>query len=258
MANDCKIHHEKLSMIITERCTLNCAHCIRDKKNNIDMCDEVMEATLDQIGHIDNLCLGGGEITLVCERIEKLFYYLIKKRISLYAVQAYINATIYEKEFIRLFNEINDYIRITSNEHHELNCYIFISADEYHTQAIKDQELEKRVLENRQRYVESDYFAGYMEIKGKVIREGRARFFPRKITRPIHIVKKEISYPEPGICNISGPACISTRGNITEPDTSYENMESKYNYGNVFMDSIADAYDKAYVKANNGLYVPNR
>ena len=67
-----KIYVENLAMIITDRCNLDCAHCLRGCKRNIDMSDEIIEATLGQIRSIGNLAINGGEPALVIDKIEKL------------------------------------------------------------------------------------------------------------------------------------------------------------------------------------------
>ena len=60
-----KCYVENLEMIITDRCNLDCAHCLRGKKCNRDMSDEVVESTLSQIRSICNLAINGGEHTLI-------------------------------------------------------------------------------------------------------------------------------------------------------------------------------------------------
>lgn len=60
-----KCYVENLAMIVTDRCNLDCAHCLRGKKCNRDMSDEVLESTLSQIRSIGNLAINGREHTLI-------------------------------------------------------------------------------------------------------------------------------------------------------------------------------------------------
>ena len=41
-----KIYIQNLGMIVTEKCNLNCAHCLRGKCSDKVMSDEVIDATL--------------------------------------------------------------------------------------------------------------------------------------------------------------------------------------------------------------------
>ena len=73
-----KIYIQNLGMIITNKCNLNCEHCLRwEKCDNKSMSDKVIEKTLDQICAIGNLCICGGWITLALDKLEKniLLYY---------------------------------------------------------------------------------------------------------------------------------------------------------------------------------------
>jgi MoaA/NifB/PqqE/SkfB family radical SAM enzyme len=106
-----KVYIQNLGMIITNKCNLNCSHCLRGCKNNKDMSKGVIEATLNQIVGIGNLCICGGEPTLALDVLEYIFSYIIDNRIFLNQVLITINGTNYSLEFLRLLNYIGDYIK---------------------------------------------------------------------------------------------------------------------------------------------------
>ena len=64
-----KCYIQNLALIITNKCNLNCSHCLRGEKNDNCMSDRVIEATLDQVKSIGNLAINGGEPTLSLDRL---------------------------------------------------------------------------------------------------------------------------------------------------------------------------------------------
>ena len=59
-----------LEMIVTNKCNLDCCHCMRGQKCDNSMGNEVIEATLGQVIAIHNLGICGGEPTLAVDVIE--------------------------------------------------------------------------------------------------------------------------------------------------------------------------------------------
>lgn len=55
-----KLAVANLGLIITERCNLNCAHCLMGGCTNKIKSDEVIEVTLSQFNYIMNLSICGG------------------------------------------------------------------------------------------------------------------------------------------------------------------------------------------------------
>ena len=60
---------------LTRRCNMKCGHCMRGNAQAKDMSDEVMESLLYKLrsGHVCSVCTGGGESTLVPERMDTFF-----------------------------------------------------------------------------------------------------------------------------------------------------------------------------------------
>ena len=88
-----KLRIQNLALIVTERCNLNCAHCLRGKCSNKVMSDEVIEKTLSQFSAIGNLAICGGEPTFAISQMEKIFSYIIDNKILVDQVTLVINGT---------------------------------------------------------------------------------------------------------------------------------------------------------------------
>lgn len=238
-----KCYIQNLGMIVTDKCNLDCEHCLRGEKNNRCITDEIIEATLDQVSGVGNLAIAGGEPTLVIDRLEKIISYIIKKKITLDEFTVTINGTIYSPELLELLEEINNYIGGNA-----VYASLAISLDKYHLKEIEKLNIMSEFTENLNKYRESKYFYGFRPISKKLFREGNAINLDKKLTVPLRPIKTVISYVgkkykldiENGLCNIGPLVTINTDGIITECDASNEHQETLYNYGNVLNDSIEE------------------
>ncbi len=241
-----KIYVQNLSFIVTNKCNLNCMHCLRGCKDNKTISDEVIKATLDQITSIGNLCICGGEPTLATKQMESIFYYIIKNKIILDQVSMTINGTYYSLEFLRLLNYINNYITQGKGK----NRVVFkISYDQYHLNEIIKLGIIEDYLDNIKRYSQSEYFYGLRELDShlKLFKEGNAKDLEESLTvdlRPLDIVAtyvgKNRKFDQDGLCNIGPLIAINTEGIITEENSSLEHQQNLYNYGNVLSNSIEE------------------
>lgn len=238
-----KCYIQNLALIVTNKCNLNCSHCLRGAKNNNCMSDSVIEATLDQVHGVGNLAINGGEPTLAIDRLEKIISDVIEKHILIDEFTITINGTIYSKQLLELLDEINRYIGSD-----DINALLAISLDRYHLDEITKLGMQKEFLENLKRYQESKYFYGYRDTKQKLFKEGYATNLDEKLIVPLRPIKPLITYVgktkkfdrDNGLCNIGPLVTINPDGIITECDASIENQEKLYNYGNVLTNSIED------------------
>ena len=238
-----KCYIQNLGLIVTNKCNLNCAHCLRGEKNNSCITDRVVEVTLDQIKGIGNLAICGGEPTLAIDRIEKIISYIIDNHILVEELTVTINGTIYSERLLELLDEINSYIGSK-----RINALLAISFDKYHLDEISRLKIEKEFFENLKKYQESKYFYGCRNNNQKLFREGNATNLDEKLTVPLRPIKILMTYadkkrkfnPENGLCNIGPIVTINPNGVMTECDASIKNQEDLYNYGNVLEKSIED------------------
>lgn len=243
-----------LEMIVTNKCNLDCAHCMRGQKCNNSMSDEVIEATLSQVLAIHNLGICGGEPTLAVDVIEKIFNYIMEKGIIVGRVTAVINGTIYSGKFLECLEMIEKYIEKTLPNRLEKSSFL-ISKDIYHQEELKKLKLDARFLNNLEFYRSSKYYGGffYLDPRLKLFREGNAenldenRTVPLRIFPPIitHVGKRVIGkfYLEDidnGICKIGSMVAVNCDGVITDCNASIEHQKTIYNFGNVLNESIYD------------------
>ncbi|MBQ2872844.1 MAG: radical SAM protein [Bacilli bacterium] len=243
-----KIATTNLGLIITEKCNLNCRHCLMGGATNRVMSDEVIEATLGQFKYIMNLCICGGEPTLALDRMKKIFDYVIQNKILVDNVSVTINGTIYSKEFLVLLDQIEDFI----NPKHKkpVRTNFRISYDVFHGEELNRSGLIDKYVENVERYSKSPYFGRLAKLGSKVFREGNAENLDSRITVPFHPYKMLITYvgskheldTENGLCYIGPFITISPDGIVTECDASIEHQLNEYNYGSVLENSIEDIF----------------
>ena len=217
------IYVENLAMIITDRCNLDCAHCLRGCKRNKDMSDEVVGATLGQVRSIGNLAINGGEPMLVLDKIEKIINYVIEKQIKLQQFTMTTNGTIYSDKLLELLDTINHYIGDD-----DVNALLAISLDNYHIDSVKKLGIIDEFSENLRKYSESKHFYGWRNTDKKLFREGNAALFDEKDTVPIRPMKPVITYMnidnhrkfdlERGVFCVGPIIAISPTGLITECD----------------------------------------
>lgn len=242
-----KCYIERLALITTDDCNLNCAHCIRGKKCKKVISDEVIDKTFDNIVLTSTVAINGGEPTLAVDRIEKIMDAIIKRHIKLDEFTVTINGTIYSDELLRLLDEIEKYIG------DGLYVSFAISLDKYHVEEMKKLGLMESFIENFNKYKENKHFVGTRDINFKLFREGNAVNLSEKITVPLRPMKQYITYSKKGICCIGPLVTINTEGIVTECDASYDNQRTIYDYGNIFDDSI-----KNIVLNNGAEIVSNR
>ena len=241
-----KIYVDSLAMIVTDRCNLDCAHCLRGCKRNLDMSDEVIDATLGQIRSIGNLAINGGEPALVIDKIEKIINYVVEKHIKLREFTITLNGTIYSEKLLELLDYINDYIGDEG-----INSLLAISLDDYHLDAVQRLGIFEQFRENLHRYSESKHFYGWRDTDKKLFREGFAVELDEKNTVPIRPMKPIITYMnvdkhrkfdlKHGVFCVGPIIAISPGGIITECDASIEHQETIFNYGNVLEESIKES-----------------
>lgn len=243
-----KIATTNLGLIITEKCNLNCRHCLMGGATNKVMSDDVIEATLGQFKYIMNLAICGGEPTLTLDRIRKIFSYVIENKILVDNVSISINGTIYSEEFLKLLDEIENYI----NPRHlkPVRTNFTISYDVFHGEELKRLNLVDKYVENAKKYNESPYFHGLARLGRKVFREGNAEKLDARITVPFKPHNMFITYVgndhkldvENGLCYIGPFITITPDGIVTECDASIVHQLTEYNYGNVLVDSLENIF----------------
>lgn len=244
-----KIAVQNLGLIVTEKCNLNCAHCLRGKCSNKMMSDEVIEKSLNQFSVIGNLAICGGEPTFAIHQMEKIFSYIIDNNIKVDQVTLVINGTRYSEDFLTVLEYIEEYVNYRKLA--KALTTFSISWDKFHYAEVERLNILEEYKEIIERYAETKFFDGFQRLFGKLIREGNAQNLNPDWTSPLKPMKPFVSYAKPpikifskekGLCNIGPIVTINVDGIITECDASLDNQRLLYNYGNVFEDSIEEVF----------------
>ena len=245
-----KLRIQNLALIVTEKCNLNCAHCLRGGCSDKVMSDDVIKATLDQFEFIGNLTICGGEPTLSLDRIEKILEYISKNKIFVGEISFTINGTIYSTDFLKLLDDMEPYLEFDKSL---LSPVIFgISLDKFHHDEVCRLNMEQQWFENIKKYTESKHFYDFRKIERKLFREGNAVNLDPEITIPLRPMPIYMSYYKKGLFNIpkfdmNGGNCfigplitVNVDGIVTECDASLEHQRTIYNYGNIFDNTIEE------------------
>ena len=245
-----KLRIQNLALIVTERCNLNCAHCLRGGCSDKVMSDNVIKATLEQFEFIGNLTICGGEPTLALDRVERILNYIAENKIFVGNVSFTINGTIYSDEFLRLLDYIEPYLEFDKSSLSP--AYFGISLDKFHYDEVCRLNMKEKWIENINKYTESRHFYDFRKIERKLFREGNAVNLNPNLTVPLRPMPIFMSYYKKGLFNIpmfdmNGGKCfigplitINVDGIVTECDASLEHQRTIYNYGNIFDNSIEE------------------
>lgn len=226
-----------LAMIVTEKCNLQCEHCMRGTSTNKDISCEVIDKTLDQILAIGVLNICGGEPTYAIDKIKYIFDSIRKKKILVDCIYTVINGTNYSEELLELYSEMAEYKYIEK-------LGFEISNDVFHKKELVRLGLYDQTIENIRKYTKSEFFGGFRTINYKLFNEGRAVSLDKEITTTLKPVHNVICYAgkKERLINIGPLVTVNTSGNLTECDASTYHQETKYNYGSILEDKIIDIY----------------
>lgn len=238
-----KIYMQNFGMIITNRCNLDCAHCMRGCKNNKNMSEEVINKSLEQFVAIGNLAICGGEPTLALDVLEKVINYIVDNHILLEQFTVVINGTNYLDEFFKLLEYVDQYISSLTFRKKDIQTQFNISYDRYHMSEIERLNLKERYYDNLKKFKESKFFGeiNYLPDNAILFREGNAINLPLEDTEELIETPIIVTYPgqsrifkKKGLCNIGPLMTVNVDGIITECDASLDNQEGRFNFGNVF------------------------
>lgn len=132
-----KLYAKYLSIEITRRCNMSCAHCMRGDAQLIDIKQQYIKNVLKHFTSIHTLTITGGEPSLN----PKAMVYILKilKRYNIHVYSFYIvtngSHTSMSKEFIDICSQLYDY-----QECKESNEYMLeMSDDRFHINPLKSQ-----------------------------------------------------------------------------------------------------------------------
>lgn len=242
-----------LELIITQKCNFSCAHCMRGDGQGKNMTSEVMDAVFSKFPVINNLALGGGEVTLAPEVINQVYESLHKNKVHISMLNFTTNGTIYSQEFVDAIKKIKEYI-LECRKIGEIGwdwshkpIAIRVSLDDFHLSEMHKKNISfdsvlKNIRKLQEEFGEESVYATYNS-NYDIIDEGRAK--------DIKVDKPKIKRTILPICfleskktvAIDSVMCISTTGECIPVNISYEN-ENILSFGNIVKENLSAIMQK--------------
>ncbi len=243
-----RIFAQYLEIIATNKCNLACEHCMRGDAIDKDISKEVYDAIFEKINFVDDLELGGGEISLNPQLIADLTSSLKKHGTIINNFSLTTNGTVVTDDFIYELKKLKEYVDECNKQDLSIfsrvtpdNFCIVFSTDDYHiNEMIKKGYTIETLLENIKKYRQAlgdncVDFKGYSDFE--IIDEGRAKNI--KNTNVKKYIQKPLSNRfgytnfNGNNCLITGLLAISADGEVLPCcNLSYEN-EKVFSAGNI-------------------------
>lgn len=216
-----KIFVENLSLEVTRRCNMGCAHCLRGNAEDLDMSHETIDQVFEQVDMIGQVTFTGGEPSLNMDAIRYFFAQARKygklPRSFFVATNGKANQEELAVELLRQYPNM---------EEQEL-CGVALSIDEWHD----PQDYDQSILRGLSFYSDCKEMPdGY-----SLIPEGRAAWLKidsEKMIQPksVHIVLSEDSDLDAGILEIEMLYVAADGKIVGNCDMSYARTEKEAEY----------------------------
>lgn len=125
-----KINADELMLEVTQRCNMNCAHCLRGDARNVDMTKEIVDKALKDVEYIGCIIFTGGEPTLNIPIIKYTLDYCKEHRIDVNTFFIATNGKAVTLDFIALIIDWYAYIDKCGGECDM--CEVALSTDNFH------------------------------------------------------------------------------------------------------------------------------
>ncbi len=117
-----------LTLEITRRCNMRCAHCMRGAPQRLDMTEEVIRCVFRQIDSIGTLSITGGEPSLKPELIHEIWQQMVWQKVSMGYFYVVTNgrSTYKRQAFLEALDKLEGW-----SDEKELCCMV-VSQDQFH------------------------------------------------------------------------------------------------------------------------------
>lgn len=256
-----KLNVNYMYLEITRRCTLECAHCMRGDRQNVDMSEEIIDNALRDVTHIQELDLGGGEPLIVPQIIESIITKIKTYGIKVDKISFTTNGTILTPRVVDVIRRLQDIaplnVRLSHDKFHLLELYIKRLAEKVD----QNNELLTEILG----YNPKD--KGFVMDDGIISRIGKAKRLTQEeldaINQWIKPTYYHLSFGSPNtldvvkmydwekdVVQVCGSVVISATGYLTQMDKEYESEDKGPIFGiNIKDKSLLDAliqYENEY------------
>ena len=243
-----------LEIILTQKCNLNCAHCMRGDATKKEISPEVLDAIFSKFAYIHALSLGGGEISLTPHLIRLLTEKLWQHGTIIHRIDFTSNGVSVSDEFLDALEGLRNYVLeckdktslVQFDEHDNKEplvcCFSF---DDFHWQNIRDKGMEvEDIFNNIVKYQErfSDKaIECRLSSDVDIINSGRATSLKTFIKKTKPIKPNQYKYPyqiEPGFIFFGGILTVSCDGEFIPVNIPFSE-EKLYSYGNICSDKFS-------------------
>ncbi len=246
---------QNAEILLTQKCNLHCDHCLRGDATNKTITRDVLDAFFDNIFYIQNLSLGGGEISLEPELIRMVTASLkSSKIIGVGRVNMTTNGTNVTDEFVDALRELTDYVKQGFDED-DMDDLVLIgcSIDDFHLAELQKRGYSVEDITNNLAKIKKAIPEAYVDFRQEcdvdLIDIGRAKdLVGVKKVRPAldiltpfyHDEKKNRTY-------LGGIPCLSTDGEIIPINIPFAD-EKTMSYGSVLHHDFIDILSKMRLK----------
>lgn len=232
-----KLNVNYMYLEITRRCTLECAHCMRGNRQNIDMSEEILDNALKDATHIHELDLGGGEPLLVPQVIESIINKIRTYGIKVDKISFTTNGTVLTTRVVELLRDLREIAPLN----------VRLSHDKFHLLELYIKKLTERVDKNNELFTEMLGYnpkdKDFVMNDGIISRIGKAKSLTQEnldaINKWIKPTYYHLLFGSPNtldvvkmydwdkdVVQVCGSVVISATGYLTQMDREYE-LEDK-------------------------------
>lgn len=255
-------------IILTQKCNLACPHCMRGCASNKEITSEALDKFFEKICHIDQLSLGGGEISLSPNSIRLLTKKLKEHNISIMRVDFASNGLFVSDEVLDAIDELKNYVEkcrektsgffISTTEKTDVPLYATFSFDDFHIREIlkikKDyNDIFQNILKYKARFG-FDAIECRIACDVDIYNSGRAKDLKTFIKKTKPLKASDYVYPyyeRDDLCLFGGIFSLSTDGLVVPPNIPFED-EKVLKFGDIKTDKLSQIFAnmKTY-KAND-------
>ena len=236
-------------VLLTQKCNLKCEHCLRGDGKAVDISDQTLNNFFKNFKEIGNLCLGGGEPSLLPERVNKTLEIIKQNNVIIHNINVTSNGLDYSEEFAEALLKFRDYVKYCRQNQdnkldlEEIGFELRISLDDFHLMAIEKQgRTLTEVLDNIKKYQEKLGEDGVRASYGcdyDILNVGRATKTNTVVPKVKQVkVQKYPYYVKGSHCIVGSVITVGAKGDIIPMNIPFE-QELLRRAGNVNKQSFA-------------------
>lgn len=268
-----KIQGDYLEVILTQKCNLKCAHCLRGTARNVDITPQILDATFSKFVYLRDMTLGGGELSITPRLIKDVTASLKKNKVVVRSINLTTNGVVFNDEFAKNLLELKEYVM---RSHIGVDPEMFddkepliirFSLDKFHIQEFQRRGIYlEDILDNAKKY--QDAFGQNAVISSyncdvDIINEGRGVTVNTGIKKVDNKNPRVVVYERQNSVLVGGFINVGATGEVVPNNLSYEN-EKLLSFGNILTDKMSTIMqrsnphivftDSAYIKRYNRYY----